>query len=165
MFVVVVVLACLLVAVAFVVLLVGLARSNVFLLLEMETVVPGFEGGDFDVTLSFLVLLLSFLLRAVSVGLVLEGELVELGLSGLVWFLVLEKMLLLGNFVVLVWFLEETRLDGLGVGFVGLGGGFLFQRLLLLFFFGIQHCSTMLRFQPGGTEANRDRKEQKNIEQ
>lgn len=111
MFVVVVVLACLLVAVAFVVLLVGLARSNVFLLLEMETVVPGFEGGDFDVTLSFLVLLLSFLLRAVSVGLVLEGELVELGLSGLVWFLVLEKMLLLGNFVVLVWFLEETRLD------------------------------------------------------
>lgn len=73
----------------------------------METLVPGFEGEVLDVTLSFLILLLSFLARAVSV----EAELVELGLSGLVWFLVLEKMLLLGNFVVLVWFLEETRLD------------------------------------------------------
>ena len=72
----------------------------------METLVPGFEGEVLDVTLSFLILLLSFLARAVSV----EAELVELGLSGLVWFL--EEMLW-GDFVVLVWFVEEILLVGL----------------------------------------------------
>jgi len=95
------------VAVAFVVLLLAFARSNGF---EVEETVLGFDVGDFEVTLSFLMIfvaveMLSFL-RAVSVvGLVLE---VELSLSGLVWFLV---EMLLDSFVVLVWFLEERILD------------------------------------------------------
>lgn len=100
----------LVVAVDFVVLLLDFARSSDFLL--------GITGFGFEVTLSFLtfgaVVLLSFLrLREVSIGLFFEGEL-EVSLSGLVWFL--EEMLLdlvemlLGDFVVLVWFLVEMRL-------------------------------------------------------
>lgn len=94
-------------AVAFAVLLLALARSNDF---EVEETVLGFDVGDFEVTLSFLIFvaaveLLSFLSAVSVVGLVLE---VELSLSGLVWFLV---EVLMGNFVVLVWFLEERMLD------------------------------------------------------
>jgi len=96
------------VEVAFVVLLLAFARSNDF---EVETVL-GFDVGDFEVTLSFLIFvaveLLSFLRTVLVVGLGLDVELVELSLSGLVWFLV---EVLLGNFVVLVWFLEERMLD------------------------------------------------------
>jgi len=94
--------------VAFVVLLPAFARSNGF---EVESVLD-FDVGDFEVTLSFLIFvaveLLSFLTAVTVVGLALEVELVGLSLSGLVWFLV---EVLLGNFVVLVWFLEERILD------------------------------------------------------
>ena len=93
-------------------------------------------------------------------GLVFGGN--EIGFDGFGLVSGGNKVVGFDGFGLVLW---GNTTSGLGVGFVGLGGGFLFQRLLLLFFFGIQHCSTMLRFQPGGTEANRDRKEQKNIEQ